>query len=592
MRTDMTPRTGFALALIALAGCPPPQPVPPPPRQATEQETLTPLVAELSHQAEGLLHQQDELIWKHWTEGAPIDIAHSYLGHEELFSAAAIRRIDRLRQLTPADSPPQRALTHLLAHFVGEYLARALSDQTEAIANLEASLTFSLEGKDRPYRTLDHLLATEKSAPARQAMYVAATPAVERLSALVRVKQDRAEELLKQLGYPSYEAYGAQLREANLVELAPLADQILQVTQGAYEKVMDDAAQRELQTPLAKLHRSDLPRLFRSGGVDALFGKDVQVARAKETVKGLGIDLEALRNFVLDAKESPKKNPRSLCLALEIPGDVRLTVRPGSGVHATAMFMHELGHALHYVATQEPRFELAKLGDEAVYESFALLFEDLLGDPVWLQQFAAMPQDKLTDYLASTSAFRLYRLRFAAGRVLYEVQLHRTDAAEAKALYQGIFSRVLGFPLTAEEQARYLIDQEDFYSSVDDFRAGFLAGQIQGQLKARFGPSWWRSAEAGAFLKRLWARGNAITTGELAQALGDDGLKPDVLLLRLASLLNVQMTIPATLHSTAASLSKTAPVVPLLPPDSGTPTDGGTVLAPADAGRPRTPDAG
>ncbi|HEX4622287.1 MAG TPA: chromosome segregation protein SMC, partial [Myxococcaceae bacterium] len=522
----------------------PPTPTSPTAPALPEQDALGPQVIGLAAEAESLLRQQDEAVWAHWPQGAPLNIVKLYEAHPALFVPESIQKIARLRALT-TDARQERALGHLWTHFVGEYLSKALSEQTEAIAALEASVAFTANGHDYPYRNLEHLLATEKDAATRRALYAGATTAVERLSPLTRLKQERAEALLKELGQSSYEAYGTQLREADLVETAALADQLLQVTQAPYQGVIDALAQRELKTPLSKLRRADFPRLFRAGGADKDFPKDAELARGLETAKALGFDLAALPNVKLDDKDLPQKNPRPLAIAVRVPDDVRLTLRPAGGARAQATFLLELGHALHYAFARESQFELARLGDDTTSEAEALVFEDLVGDPIWLQERAALSGDRLADYLASTSAFRLYRLRLQAARLLYEVQLHRADRSEAQALYAGIFGRALGITLDADEQARYAVEQEDFYASADALRAAFLAGQIQAQLKVRFGPSWWHRAEAGQFLRELWAPANSATAQELARRLGDPGIRPDSLLLRLGALLRVQLTMPA-----------------------------------------------
>jgi hypothetical protein len=544
----MSPRNAAAAAaLLALAACPHPLPpsAPPSPAGPPEQEVLRPQVKGLSAEAEGLLRQQDEAVWAHWTQGAPLNIVKMYDAHPALFTPESIQKIARLRTLS-ADARERRALGHLWTHFVGEYLSKALSEQTEAIAALEASVAFTANGHDYPYRNLEHLLATEKDAAARRALYAGATAAVERLSPLIRLKQERAETLLKELGQGSYEAYGAELREADLVETAAQADQLLQITQAPYEQVIDALAQRELKTPLSKLRRADFPRLFRAGGVDKDFAKDAEVARGLETAKAMGIDVAALPNLKVDDKDLAQKNPRPLAIAVRVPDDVRLSVRPAAGARAQASLLLELGHALHYAFANESQFELARLGDDTTYEAEAIVFEDLLGDPVWLQERAGLSGDRLADYLSSTSAFRLYRLRQHAARLLYEVQLHRADHSEAHSLYTSIFGRALGITLDADEQSRFAVEQEDFYASADALRAAFLAGQIQAQLKARFGPTWWHQAEAGQFLKGLWGPANTATAQELAKQWGDPGIRPDGLLLRLGALLRVQLTLPAT----------------------------------------------
>jgi hypothetical protein len=543
----MSPRNAAAaVALLALAACPHPAPpvAGPAPPGPPEADVLRPQVKGLAAEAEALLRQQDEAVWAHWTQGAPLNIVKMYEAHPALFTPEALQKIARLRALS-TDAGERRALGHLWTHFVGEYLSKMLAEQTEAIAALEASVAFTANAHDYPYRNLEHLLATEKDAAARKALYDGATPAVERLTPLVRLKQEHAESLLKELGQGSYEAYGAELREADLVETAALADQVLTVTQGPYEQVIDALARRELKTPLSQLRRADFPRLFRAGGADKDFAKDAEVARGLDTAKALGMDVSALTNLKLDDKDLPQKNPRSLALAVKVPDDVRLSVRPAAGARAQGTLLHELGHALHYTFARQSQFELTRLGDDTAYEAEALLFEDLLVDPVWLQERTGLSGDRLADYLSSTSAFKLYRLRLQAARLLYEVQLHRADRGEAPALYAAIFGRALGIALDTDERARFAVEQEDFYASADALRAAFLAGQLQAQLKARFGPSWWHQADAGQFLKQLWAPANSITAIELAKQLGDPGIKPDGLLLRLGALLRVQLTMPA-----------------------------------------------
>ncbi len=124
-------------------------------------------------------------------------------------------------------------------------------------------------------------------------------------------------------------------------------------------------------------------------------------------------------------------------------------------------------------------------------------------------------------------------------------------------------ARTFQMEMTPADSERYLVDLEDFYQSADDFRAWFLAGQLQGQLKARFGPAWWKSPEAGPFLRKLFARGNAASAREIAQEFGDRRISPDVLLLRLGSTLGVPMTLPTTpLEPAAPAPAPAARVAP------------------------------
>ncbi|HZI12658.1 MAG TPA: chromosome segregation protein SMC [Myxococcus sp.] len=538
----MHPRIPLLLAVaFCISACPkgPPadsrQPL-------SEVQRLTADVKELSAQAEALLEAQHRLVWVFWTEGRHVDVAGTYSGKETLFSIENIRKIDRLRQLSK-DAREVRALTALHSHFAGEYLSRALAEYNDAAANLEASLTFTVDGRELRYRDLERLLANERTAARRRAMYAEATPAIERLNQTLRRKEERAEALVRELGFPSYEAFGGELRQADLGRLSVLAEQILQATQAPYRVVMERLSQRELGMPFKEITRADIPRLFRSREVEDAFPKGESLLKAQATLNGMGIDLGTLPNVRIDSRDLPRKNSRPLALAVRVPDDVRLSFKPGTGVLHQGRVLHEFGHTLHQAFTKETRFELARLGNPTVGEAYSALFEDLVEDPVWLEEHAGVSGETRAKYLAASSAHKLYLIRHLAGRLLYQLELHRRVEADPKELYREIMSRTDDIPMTDEDTARYLVDQEDFFQSADSFRAWFLAGQLQAQLKARFGPAWWRSPQSGEFLKGLWAQGNALSAREVAQALGEKGIEPDVLLLRLGTTLQVPMKL-------------------------------------------------
>lgn len=562
----MSPRIPalLAAALCLLAAChkaPPAAPLPPP----SEEQQLTGEVDALAKESALLLEEQHRLVWEFWTEGQAADIAATYTGKEALFSLENLRRIDRLRHLTK-DPRELRALTALHGHFAGEFLARELAEYNDASANLEASLMLKVEGREVRYRDLERLLANEKNAARRKALYAAATPALTRLNQTLYRREERTGELVKQMGFESYEAFGSELRQADLERLARLAEEVLQATQEPYRLVMERLSQRELGLPFSQLTRADIPRLFRSREVEDAFPKGESLAKAQATVAGMGIDLAALPNVKVDARDLPRKNPRPLAMAVRVPSDVRLSFKPGTGVLHQGRVLHEVGHVLHAAFTQEPRFELARLGNPTVGEAYSALFEDLLEDPVWLEEHAGVlgDNDKRAQFLATSSAHKLHLIRHAAGRLLYQLELHRRVEVDPRELYRALMARTGAMPMTEDDVERYLLDQEDFYQSADSFRAWFLAGQLQGQLKARFGPAWWHAPEAGAFLKELWGRGTAPSARELTEAIGESGLAPDVLLLRLSTTLQVPMKLDLR------RMDDTPPAS--APPASGPPT--------------------
>lgn len=303
---------------------------------------------------------------------------------------------------------------------------------------------------------------------------------------------------------------------------------------------MERLAQREMHTSFEKVRRSDIPRLFRPHDFQTFFPKSALLPRALETLSGMKIDLQAMKNVTVDTRELTWKNPRPLTLALAVPGDVRISVKPTGGARDQADLLHELGHALHYGFAQAPSvlesptspkrqgppldFELNKLGGTALTEAYAALFEDLAHDSEWLQEHAKLTGDKLSWYLLASNAQRIFQIRRRAGMLLYDLQAHRADDADARALYRRIMSRAYGLTMTPEDDARYLVDRDEFFESADELRGWLVARQVRDHLKKRFGSAWWKSPEAGNSLRQLWSRGNAIHAEELPQLIGAAGL--------------------------------------------------------------------
>lgn len=559
-----------------LSGCPKPQVASrttfrvDTPDARAERGALKPKVDALSKDAEALLHAQDELVWKHWTGGTGADLGKTYAGHEALLSRDSIQRVDRLRALS-VDARDLRALTYLKSYLVGEYLARQTAEVSEAIANLEASMSFSAEGHDHPYRELDRLLLSEPSLAKRHALYAASLPSVDRLNESLHRRNEKVTALLRELGYPSNEAFGVELRQADLSALSAAAEEVIHRTSVAYTQLLALRAKTRLQASVLQLQRADLPRLFRAPDVDRFFPKAQLLPRALETLKGMGFDLAALKNIHLDVKDSPRKSSRALTLPVAVPGDIRVSLRLTGGARDQRTLFHELGHALHDGLTSEPRFELAQLGNGTVAEVFAYLFEDLVDDRLWLEQNAGLSGAEREEYLAGANAQRLYLLRRVSGRLLYQVMRERLPEGDpGKGLYALLLKRVDTLPLTPADEARYLVDADELYPAADTFRAALIAVQLEAQLRTRFGVTWWNRKEAGAFLRGLFASGDSLTPDELARAFGDPGLRPEVMVNRLLGSLRFDPTPPPP---------SAHPPLPLNPPDGGAP-------AAADAGAP------
>jgi hypothetical protein len=527
-----------ALVLVVSTACPKGPPHPSADRARSHVEDPA---AELVGRTRALLRQQDEALWQSWTEGPPVDLRATADEEAALYTRKAIARIDEAFQ-DARDPLDRRALEQLRIHFAGEVLSRAVARETHALAAAEASLALRSGEQQHALRDLNRVLARERNALTRQETYGSAAKLVEGLTPLIEARQQRIAASLPELGYATRKEFASILRRANLDQIALDARQILDVTEPAFRNVLQQLAARELRLPLERVRLRDLPRMFRSRGVDELFPKEAISERVLSTVRGLGAEPSTLSNLKVDERDLPGKNARALALAVEIPADVRLSVKPLAGLRAQSAYLHEMGYALYAAFTREPRFALTKLGPAGVSEAWSRVFELLVQDPVWLERLAKFTGERRDRYLAASAAWDLYRLRRAAARVLYEQALEG-GAADPKSTFREMMGRAFLVPMEESDTARWLMEQDEFFASAGELQAEMLAHQLQGQLKARFGPAWWEKREAGEYLRLLWAHGNALDAEELAQAAGVPRLSADALVLRLTGALKVPIAL-------------------------------------------------
>jgi hypothetical protein len=484
-------------------------------------------VQQISKAVAATLRQQDTALWTHWTEGAALDFSADEAHAARLKDPRTLASVQKLRSQTRGVTE-RRALTHLFTYLVGESLAKALAAVNDERAELEASLLFQATGVEHRYRDLERILAQEPSASRREAIYRGATSAVTKLAPVLQKRAERLDAALQAQGL-TRDAFAVDLRDAELSALSRLAEQTLSATDATYLKLADALAQRHLAMNAARLRSWDLPRLVRPPDSKPQdFPKGRALERVRATLTELGLPLESMKQLTVDDRDVVTKRPAPLTVAVAVPSDVRLSLKPLAGFGAQAALWHEVGYALSHALTTEPRFELAKLGNTTVAKAFALLFEDLATDPTWLAQ-QGLPEATVAQMVASARLRRLFQVRRFAGRVLYQLAAQQAPG-RARTLYSQHLARALKLQTTADDDARFLVDRDDFYESADSLRAMLLAAQLKARLRERFGAAWWKSPGARELLVSLWAPGSSRTVQQVAQAVGDAGLTVEPLL--------------------------------------------------------------
>jgi hypothetical protein len=481
---------------------------------------------EYRQDAERFCEEIDRDYYLHLAGHKPdLDVEAIYERHEGLFTPEAVERIgearqrcEGARQRDPFDGgEKERRLRHLHQFALGGHLGARTRSLEARLAELEATLELEVEAETIPYRMAPVIQANEPDAD-RRAEIEAARNAVldERLNPLHREGLEIWHAACAELGWPSYLDAYSDVRALDLRDLAGRLEEFAEATETEYPAAVDPELERTVGVRFAELRRSDLVRFFRASHLDSLFPDEGMVGALRETLLGLGIDLEAQSNVILDTESRPTKSPRAFCSTPRIPEEVYLVLPPVGGREDYATLFHEAGHAEHYGCTDGSlEFEFRHLGDNSVTESFAFLLEGLTANAEWLE--SVIGADGAETAIAHARAARLVYLRRYSAKIAYEVELHG-PGADLEAM-PARYAELLGEGVGVEwPQETWVSDVDPGFYVACYLRAWALEVQWRAELGERFGEAWFANSDAGEWLSGIWAEGQRLDADELLAA--------------------------------------------------------------------------
>ena len=452
--------------------------------------------------------------------GAGESLGAPYAGSAELFGADAVQR---LREAA-ARQPEQRRIRMLLRFAVDGHLGRATARPESELVRREGELRVATSGGEAT-RLGDVARAQARQADALRRAELEA----ERCRVIGETLAPIALEIIEahhaaahELGWPTYAAMYADLHAIDLAPLRAQAERLLAATEPRFGAIVAPAVRLTLGLELGELARGDLPRLFREPALDEYFPPAGLAASLTDTLAGLGVDLAAQPNVVLDLAPRSAKSRRAFCAPVRVPQEIYLVLAASGGREDYAALLHEAGHAEHF-ACADPRlaFELRRFGDPAVGEAFAFLLERVTDEPAWLaarglEHCGADP---------TASARRLLFLRRYAAKLCYEVELHGGElaAASAGARYAELLSHAMHVRWPS---ATWLTDLDPGLYVAHYLRAWALESRLRAALQERFGAAWFRTPAAGETLRGWWRDSHGLSAEEFLGRV-DGGGPPD-----------------------------------------------------------------
>ncbi len=457
-----------------------------------------------------------------------LELAHIYERYGDLFSRDAISKLKQQLDETSAHFETERAaLSHLLQFAVTEFLEDAVKELSEAINDHEAAATVELASRTLTFQDATVALATERDRATRQAIDN------KRLAIIAAANDLRAERLLKlhdtarSLGYEHYTKLFEQLRQLDYGQVSRAAAPLLARTEAVYVACLNYTLRRDLGIGIEEAERSDYLHLIRLTRYDGRFPAARLVEVYRQTMAGLGINIDAQRNIEIDSAIRPRKKPRARCIPILVPEEVKLIIRPVGGQADYKALLHEAGHAQHYAWTAAGlRPEFKYTGDYALTESYAFLFHHLLTDRAWLAEFLGFADSR--EFVQAATLIELMMARRSIAKLGYEQRLHAAeDLARAAEDYAESLSEATRFKTSKTE---YLSDTDEAFYVGNYVRATAFASQLRDHLQSRFGLRWWAAPRAGNFLKEIWETGDRYTADEMASQIGIGPLSFDLLI--------------------------------------------------------------
>ena len=402
------------------------------------------------------------------------------------------------------------------------YLGNFVRDEAEKVAELEATLTATVDGEQIPFRMLRPRIMNEPDRAARRRLERARNELTEEhLNPLYLHASGVVHRETQRLGVPTYaELYrGFGFR---LDDLAAQCRAFLDSTERLWEEAGDRFFRSQVGIGLDEVERWDIGRALRGVSWDAGFPKEKMVPALEATLADLGVDLRAQRNVELDLEDRPSKDPRAFCVPIEIPERVILVIKPQGGAEDWQSLFHEAGHTEHFAHTSPSlSMEERRLGDNAVTEGWAMLMQYLVSDTTWLERRLDFPRPH--EYAAELAPRLLWFVRRYCAKLLYELELH---AAEDPTELRGRYVELLGDALKVEpSDTDYLADVDDGFYASEYLRAWAFEAQLRAYLRESFGNAWFARRDAGSLLRELWAEGQKHTADELLREVSGDTLE-------------------------------------------------------------------
>ncbi len=495
-------------------------------------------VEQFQQEAQKLAKQQALLLWFHGTQGTRMHLSETYRKHQELFSIPTLQLLVDVIQ--ESRNPGKiRELRYFKNYLLQKFVEMHTVVWDDSLRDIYDYSTIQEGDQTIYFRQLPYLLSQEPSAQRRRRLWRQGAQVVEQMVPLFMEKYRRSRLLARQLGFPDYTAFVAEVHYFSPERLLPLAEQTLQETDSLFRALQASLTRRLLKQSPESLHPADYALLLSGQEFSEYFPPEYRRTSYNQLLRSLGIDIKKQTGLKIDLENNPAKIYPALCIPVDIPTDVRISLKPSGNFQDFLQLFHLLGMAQQYLHTEVNRWAFQHLGPASVRKAFGQLFESVWENPHWMKQTGLLSDPGKTHYWEYMAFRKLFFVRHWAQIYIDGHQIFQSESPDTLQL-QTFVNSILAFPDYVFEMDWYLIDMNPFMNAAIQFQAALFKEALVQHLETNFGRNWFENPKCGKFLKSLWWKGNSLPMTAILKKLDFPELNPRYLKISVEQLLSYQ----------------------------------------------------
>lgn len=345
-----------------------------------------------------------------------------------------------------------------------ELIARQVELEAE-IEAVHAAFRAEIDGQSFTQNDLDEILRTESDSRLREEAWAASKAVGKEVAPLLEQLVALRNQGARELGFSDYYSLALEAGEIDEEALFTLLDQLEAASRHTYAAQkgrLDHELAKRFDIDPAKLrpwHYSD--PFFQEAppleiDLEPVFANRDLVRLATSYFDAIGLRLDDVLARS-DLFERPGKAEDAFCLDVDAAGDVRILCNLRSTERGARTLFHELGHAVYYlnIATEFP-FLLRRPAHILTTEAAALLFERMIYDPHWLQEWTdlspADAQNIAWKVKAHQDLAQAVFLRWGLVMVHFERSLYRDPNGDLSNRWWSLVERYQGLVRPEQRQ--------------------------------------------------------------------------------------------------------------------------------------------